>query len=409
MTLKNLSTNKNLFTVFLFFVFISCYLAIKTTDNAVALEKLKMQINSKGSTYKSNSQIESISQNPLSMTDLINKLVQISQEPESEKQTKTFIEMSEKVRKLVEDMLVEQKDSYVIFRNNFAILTKYYSTSKSKISIYHDKYDLTMALVEFYQNIKNSKGKIDLHSSFQSLITNLSNLNDLIKEFKNERSEMDNLTKEYYDKLEELVKKLNEAYDSYDPLDLDIFYLRTQTITDDYIPQITLAIRNKIFERVNVKYEKKIVKRYIEVFEAASDKSPGAVSENLFMNVDIELENAKKEANSYSVKLEDARKMNISAANSLRSSFEEFEKNTQQRYEIVKTLLTIIDYMNLTIKKVSVKFMVYLEEVKDKFKDYNNSYEVTKIKEYIYKNILFNEEGKKLVEENHKSKEVSKF
>jgi hypothetical protein len=148
--------------------------------------------------------------------------------------------------------------------------------------------------------------------------------------------------------------------------------------------------------------------RYTSIFSSQQAHPSGTINKELFQTVDHKIKDAEDESNKLSVKL--ANQINIAktSKNSLDSYYDEYVKNTEKRSEIINTILKILDFMNMRIKKVSVKFMVHLEDVKDNFKAYVNSYEFVNLKKYIFENIIYDEEGRRLTNEYHNKKKISR-
>lgn len=395
----SLRTNKNpirtnIFTFILFLGLISCFSSMNTRTNS--LESIKFDLSSKINNYpflKTGSKLD-----PESMQGLLTKMIELSQQPESEKQTKTFSVIIEKVRNLVDEMLKEQKESDVTFKKNSAILIKYFIRSRNSISIISDKYDLNIKLIDLLNNIKDTQGSIDIKVNYYEILENLRVYTDYMKNFQARQTEFDLASNAYYLEIENTINQSSLVNrNNTHPWSLQLQSL-TSEIKDSLLFQAN-AIRNAFVMDINPSKELMLLVRYISIFSSQQNNPSGTINNVLFQTLDNKIKNAENESNNLSVKLENERNLATTSKNSLDSYYDEYVKNTEKRSEIINTILKILDFMNMRIKKVSVKFMVYLEDVKDDFKSYVNSYEFVNLKKYIFKNIIHDEEGKRLTEE----------
>lgn len=400
LTCNNTDFRTNIFTLILFLTLFSSFNSLKTKTNS--LEYLKLDLNSQINNYpflKTGSKLD-----PESMQGLLSKMIELSQEPESEEQTKTFSIMIDKVRKLVDEMLKEQRESDITFKKNSAILIKYFIRAKNTISILQDKYDLNRKLLDLLSNIQATKGSLDVKVDYREIIDSLRFFNDYFMNFQARQTYFDQITSKYYDDVQQQIYKTTFQIDKNvtNPWNDQLKSLKSQ-IEDLPWVQAT-AVKNAFIMAINPDKEIHLLNRYISIFSSQQTSSSGTINKALFESLDERIKNAENESNNLSVKLSDQDNIAKTSKNSLNSYYDEYVKNTEKRSEIIKTILKILDFMNMKIKKVSVKFMVYLESTKDEFKAYVNSYEFVNFKKYIFKNILFDDEGKRLTEEYHKNK-----
>jgi len=343
-----------------------------------------------------------------SMQGLLSKLIELSQQPESEEQTKTFSMITEKVRKLIDEMLKEQRESDVTFKKNTAILIKYFIRSKNSISIIKDKYNLNIKLIELLKNIQATQGSIDVKVNYSDILENLRVYADYLKNFQARQTGFDTVSSKYYYDIQNLMSKtlplLNKNFTNQWKNSTQA--LRSQI---DNLPLLqALAIRSSFIMDINPNKEILLLLKYTNLFSSQHDSQTGTIDKILFETIENQIKNAENESNNLSVKLGNEMNIAQTSKNSLNSYLDEYIKNNEKRSDIINSILKILDFMNMRIKRVSVKFMVYLEDVKEGFKAYVNSFEFVNLERYIFKNIIYDEEGKRLTDEYY-NKPIRKF
>lgn len=390
----------NLCTFILFLGLFSSSLGLSTKTNS--LDRLKFDLDTKINNYpylKTGSGLD-----PDSMQGILSKMIQLSQQPESEEQTKTFSMMIEKSRKLVDEMLKEQKDSDVIFKKNSAMLFKYFIRSRNNNAILQDKYNLNKKLVKLLNNLKSTNGSLDVKVQFDEIIESFKDLNDYLHDLKHIGKKFDKISTEYFDEVQKQIADVSLIISKNitNPWENNLIKLKDQI---EKLPWVkAMAIKNSFMMDIDTYNEILLLSRYKSIFSKQKNTSSGTIKKEIFESIDTRIKNAENYSNQLNVKIKNEMDVENSSKNSLSSIFNEYIQNTEKRTEIISTILKILDFMNIRIKKVSVKFMVYLESVKDGFKEYVNSYEFTKIKKYIFKNILFNEEGIRLTDDFQKNR-----
>jgi len=395
---KNIRTN-----ILIFFLFLALFSSFSSMNSRTqSLEQFKLDLEAKINNYpllKSGSNLD-----PDSMQGLLLLMIDLSQQPQSDEQTKTFSMIIEKVRKLIDEMFKEQKDSDVIFKKNSEILIKYHIRSKNSIPIAQDKYELNRRLIELLKNIKSTNGSIDIKVNFEEIIESLKVFKDYLSKLQEKETKFDKISSKYFDDVQNQILNISMKFSKNNTNRWENM-LHTVKNQIEKLPWVqATAIKNAFIMAINTDKEILLIRQYSSIFSNQQNLASGTVKKIIFESIDEKIKNAENESNNLSVKIKNEMELGSTSRNSLNSIFDEYVKNTEKRSEIINTILKVLDFMNMRIKKVSVKFMVYLENAKDGFKEYVNSYEFVNVKKYIFQNIITDEDGKKLVDQFNNNK-----
>lgn len=320
--------------------------------------------------------------------EIMNQLIELGQQDIIEKHQRTSFEiLIEKTRNLVDEMLQEQRDEDIQFRNVTNLLMKYHIRQTHALEFVQDKYTLMNYFIDFVNSIDETEGQIDIKTDYSKLTGILLDLQKKYKDYAQIQKMFSEKFSVIYDELQSNSHELTEFVNK----ETNPYLLSEMT---NLVKQLAL-FRTSLqkVEKSNYLYntdptlEIDSIKKYIEYFEKQSNNETRTITPHFFPSFEKEENDAKSEIVSLANLLSQAEEAMKITTDSIQSNYQEYEANKKTRKEVITVIYDILDLMNKRAKKIKGYQLKYIEET---IKKLDEKTDTNDYKNIALENILSN-------------------
>jgi len=362
-----------------FFFLLSGYNSLAT--NTKTMEGMKTNLFQKLSSFPQGGKM-------IEIREVMSQLIELSKQDKFEQyQRTTFDILITKTRELVDGMLEEQRNEDVQYRNVTNLLMKYHLRQEHALEIVKDKHQLMIYFVQFVNSIEISGGKIDIKTDYskmveflQIIISKFMEYNEIFKDFKSKFSDM---YQELYKTQNILIEALKDNKIPYLSEEMQDILQKILSHKRDMRRQLTIS--DQLLYNYNPKMEISAIKNYIDYFQKKPKNETNTIVPMFFPSFEKETEEAKNEILVLTRILNQAEEAMKITTDSLQSNYKEYHSNVKSRRDVVEVIYQILDLMNKRARKIKGYQLKYIEEIRCKFTDFEESYEFNAYKKYIFK------------------------
>jgi hypothetical protein len=322
----------------------------------------------------------------ISIRETMSQLIELSKQDKWEQTQRTSFDiLITKTRELVDDMLEEQRNEDVQFRNVTNLLMKYSVRQEHALEIVKDKHQLMKFFVEFVNSIEITGGKIDIKTDYSQLTSILKMLKNQLMEYQEVEKVFTNKFALVYDNLKKFSFIFQDALKKTDIPYLTDAMKEVDSRLDGMKMSTQVAVKDKYLYNINPKLEIEMITNYIEYFEKKAKKETDTITPNFFPSFEKETKEAKNEIVSLGFLLDQAEAAMKVTTDSLKSNYEEYHANMKSRRDVTEVIYQILDLMNKRARKIKGYQLKYIEEIRQKFNGFEESFEFVAYKKYIFK------------------------
>lgn len=379
MSFANKTLKYNLFTVTLiiFFCFLSGTESLLT--NTKTLEGMKTNLFSKLSNFPHSGKMFEIK-------DTISQLLELSKQDKFESyQRSSFATLINKTRLLIDDMLEEQRDEDIQFKNVTNLLMKYKITQEHALEIAQDKFQLMKYFVEFVESIDETEGKIDIKTDYGKLNSILQVVFAKLREYATMQDGFANHLEMLFKELDQNSEDLSNAIrKDQNPFMKDQMNQVLKSLNSYRISAQNVIIKNYIFN-TDPHQESKMLENYLDYFRKQSKNETRTITPHFFPSFAKEEKEARQEILVLGGLLSKADEALKITTDSLQSNYKEYHANVKSRKDVVDVIYQMLELMNKRAKKIKGYQLKYIDVARTKFFDYENSYEFKSYEKYVFK------------------------
>jgi hypothetical protein len=332
-------------------------------------------------------------QKMLQMRETISQLIELSKKPDEflAYQTESFDKLMEKVRELVDDMVNEQHEGDVLYKNTSNLLMRYHLRQEHALEMVEDKHQLMSYFIEFVNSIEEIKGSIDVNTNYPKLLLVLRAILQKYMEFKRFEEIFAGKFNSIYQNLKNSTQELKEKLkDSQNPYKQD-----GMKIIADNLNSLRVAAQAKVAHdflyNVNPDLEINMINRYINYFEEQSSNDTISITPHFFPSFVEEERKGKEEIIVMSNLLEQAKESLKLTENAINSNLKEHLANTKTRKDVIDVIYQILELINKRSKKIKGYQLKYIENITKYFDDKTHDFSFERYKKYEFINITAEE------------------
>jgi hypothetical protein len=370
---------KNMLTVTL--IMFMCLLSYSNAllTNTKTLEGMKTNLYSKLNSFPG------LGKN-LQMKEIMSELIEMSKQDHFEMYQRTSFDiLITKTRELVDGMLEEQRDEDIQFRNVTNLLMKYHIRQEHALEVVTDKHQLSQYFLEFVASIDQTEGKIDIKTDYSKMLSILLVLQNKYMMYSEAEKEFSEKFAKIYDGLNTdsvaLLKVLSTNENPYfgdqmKKLATQLEALKTGT---------QAVVKTNYLYNVNPDLEIEMIQKYVTYFQKQSKNETRTITPHFFPSFEKQEKEAKDEILVLSGILANADEALKITTDSIQSNYDEYHQNMKSRKDVVEVIYQILALMNKRAKKIKGYQLAYIEEIRGKFSDFEDSYEFNSYKKYVFK------------------------
>merc|ERR1711957_283027 len=145
-----------------------------------------------------------------------------------------------------------------------------------------------------------------------------------------------------------------------------------------------VVIKNNYLYNVDPSLEQEMVRKYVDYFQKQSKNETRTITPHFFPSFEKQEKEAKDEILVLASILSHADEALKITTDSIKSNYEEYHQNMKSRKDVVEVIYQILALMNKRAKKIKGYQLSYIEEIRNKFSDFEDSYEFNTYKKYIF-------------------------
>lgn len=324
--------------------------------------------------------------NNLKMKTIMSELIELSKQDVFEQtQRSSFDILITKTRELVDGMLEEQRTEDIQFRKVTNLLMKYHIRQEHALEVVEDKHQLSQYFLEFVASIDQTEGRIDIKTDYSAMLGVLIILQNKYEEYSEIQKDFSGKFAELYEGLkkdsEELLKVLADNKNPYKSEKME--KLAKQIAALNFGTQA--VVKTNYLYNTKPTLEIEMIKKYVTYFQKQSKKETRTITPHLFPSFEKQSKEAKDEIQVLSTILAHADEALKITTDSIKSNYEEYHQNMKSRKDVVEVIYQILALMNKRAKKIKGYQLSYIEEIRSKFSDFEDSYEFKSYSKYIFK------------------------
>jgi len=378
MSTANKSFKINLLTVTL--IMFMCLLSYTNAllTNTKTLEGMKTNLYTKLNNFP-----ETIKM--IKMREIMTELIELSKQDKFEQTQRTSFDiLIGKTRELVDGMLEEQRAEDIQFRNVTNLLMKYHIRQEHALEVVEDKHQLMAYFVEFVASIDQTEGKIDIQTDYSKMLGVLIILQTKYMEYAEFQKVFFQKFSSIYDGLKtdsaELLKTLANNENPYMNNQMEKLAKQLEGLK---VGTQAIVSKNYLYN-VDPTLEMDMIRKYVTYFQKQSKNETRTITPHFFPSFEKQEKEAKDEILVLASILSHADEALKITTDSIKSNYEEYHQNMKSRKDVVEVIYQILALMNKRAKKIKGYQLSYIEEIRNKFSDFEDSYEFNNYKKYIF-------------------------